>query len=170
MHSSFITCILQDTSLTYFFVRMHVVFSLITVLQAHPPTVLECPISLTSLYPFLCIFISHLHKRHDLHIVGVSSLLPLHHCFYNLTMLKCIHLVQWCQPLLHHPHRVHLHFVYLFLWQWALRLPSTPFFYTRCCKELLSHVSLRINVRLSLVYIPRRSQGTPILDWKKNWQ
>lgn len=59
------------TLLLYTFLSECMFFSsLITILQSHPPTVLECSISLTFLYPFLCVFISHLHKRHDLHILG----------------------------------------------------------------------------------------------------
>lgn len=138
MHRSFITCILPDTSLLYFFcLNPCFFFSLITILQSHPPTVLECSISLTFLYPFLCVFISHLHKTWFTYIGWWTSFrvlflhpLPLiHHCFYNLTMLKCIHLRHGCQPLLRHPPPCASTFCLpIFLWQWAVRLPSTPFF------------------------------------------
>lgn len=100
------------TLLVHFSVWMHVVFFHHHPLVSSPTTVLEYSINIFDFVCILrkcrvifCVFILNLHKSKDLHILGYeprSVSLPhiLHqHCFYNLTVLKCIQLVHWCKSL-----------------------------------------------------------------------
>lgn len=89
---------------------------------------------------------------------------PTQHCFYDVTMLKCVHLVHWCKHLSCPPSCASTFYLPIPL-AMDTSIAFNSLFYKWCCEESLPDVPLWTSVRMSPNVHP---VVTLILNWVKS--